>query len=157
VTINGQPAAGFSVGNTPMASSTLTATSSEFFNFTGRFDSVIPFQNLIADTGDSIFFQPGTTDFIILRTGLYRINYTMASVDNPAVAPGSPIQDINIQLISSLHGIISSTLVNTKGQPVNKSVTIQLQGGEILSLHAVQTEAAEILITNLEINITRLQ
>jgi len=141
----------------PITPGNFVAAGEEFWNVPTTPETIakVPFGEIKVNEGEAIFFIPGTTDFVVLKSGQYTVKYEIEHLGDPAVPEGLPL-GITVKLSSTIHGVLDSFTTTTNEQSVSRNRTLTLQAGEILSLQIEFQAFTEVKVRNYEISITQI-
>ena len=122
----------------------------------GESSEKIPFDNLCFE-GDSIFAQKKAPEFVILKNGCYCINFKADRIENESTPTGFKPLNMEINIISSISGLISSHQTPVNGQEVHFCRQLFLKAGEILYLELKHDVNTETILVNYHLSVKHVQ
>jgi len=122
----------------------------------GESSEKIPFDNICLE-GGSIFAQKKSPDFVILKDGCYCLNFTADRIENESTPVGFNPINIEINIISSITGLIASVPTPVNGQEVNFCRQFFFRAGEILFLELKHDINTETVLENYSLSVKHLR
>jgi len=122
----------------------------------GESSEKIPFDKICLE-GGSIFAQKKSPDFVILKDGCYCLNFKADRIENESTPVGFNPINIEINIYSSISGLIASVPTPVNGQAVDFCRQFFLKAGEILFLQLKHDINTETVLDNYSLSVKHLR